>query len=657
MAMLRSLSIVFLLTFLSAASVSQRSANAQPDSPASPDPDAVTKLAGVVKSQGPEGRPVAPGLPTQGPARWAVVQRTYATARAMAVGRRPRTDGAQLAPKDFADLSPPDLSAAIGLATVTEPDDAGWFLSLGRRCVVKPTGGMRRSATLAYESWASAGWMLAVPAGAEPSARVAWSRGGEIPLALPACLSRTVAACPDTGAWLVAGMVRFEKSMGQGLDTSPSVRPRNSCFDPADPKRSLMSPTPSQAAFALLVACIADDSTPLGRQALERFAAEGLPLPDSTRDSARWIAHFSILEEPAPAIDPGADPRDLWDLDPEARNPPRPETLRMALDGCDLGAATLSAWALGEIDDYQSPRGDDLVDIRTVDPSFAIDHHWSKPNPLLDKALYADAPVLLRRAVAKALGRVQARLAEQGLGLKVYDGYRPFSVSRKLWATHPYAAYLARPEYGSRHNRGAAVDCTLIDRNGRDLEMPSPVLTFDKSSDRLREDMTPAARKHLDTLTEAMRAEGFETIKSEWWHYDGPNWENYPVLNVPLAAGAQASAPRPAADAHAELAQAEMPDEALRGPVRRAPERHPFAGAPDTPLPAVETPEAFDRGHVAPEVAMPAPEPVEPAPADKIAAAARSDQPALPMPVLIGIWCGLLAALIAILMIRPGKHS
>jgi len=144
------------------------------------------------------------------------------------------------------------------------------------------------------------------------------------------------------------------------------------------------------------------------------------------------------------------------------------------------------------------------------------------------------ARCLLRESVAHRLSRVQDDLEARGLGLKVFDGYRPLSVQRRMWAVLPDPEYVADPAKGSRHNRGAAVDVTLVDTRGRELPMPS---AFDEFSERAHRDYaggTAEQRRNRRVLQEAMERHGFSGLDSEWWHFDAPGWRQYPVLDQPL---------------------------------------------------------------------------------------------------------------------------
>jgi beta-N-acetylhexosaminidase/D-alanyl-D-alanine dipeptidase len=143
--------------------------------------------------------------------------------------------------------------------------------------------------------------------------------------------------------------------------------------------------------------------------------------------------------------------------------------------------------------------------------------------------------------VAERLVRVQGRLRERGLGLKMWDCYRPLSVQERLWKLLPDGRYVARPVFrdgvpvrGSKHNRGAAVDVTLVDGDGLDVPVPTDHDDFSERAHRDYRGGSPAARRNARVLRRAMKAEGFTGIASEWWHFDGPGWRGYPLEDRPL---------------------------------------------------------------------------------------------------------------------------
>ncbi len=132
----------------------------------------------------------------------------------------------------------------------------------------------------------------------------------------------------------------------------------------------------------------------------------------------------------------------------------------------------------------QLPSWARLIDIRTVNPNIRLDIRYATTNNFLKRKLYPIAKCALRSSVAQKLALVQTDLEKIGLGLKVYDCYRPFSVTKQMWEFLPDPNYVANPARGSRHNRGAAVDLTLVDRTGKELEMPTPYDDFTKKAHR-----------------------------------------------------------------------------------------------------------------------------------------------------------------------------
>jgi zinc D-Ala-D-Ala dipeptidase len=187
-------------------------------------------------------------------------------------------------------------------------------------------------------------------------------------------------------------------------------------------------------------------------------------------------------------------------------------------------------------------RVEDLVDVRNADPSIRVAMPYATTANFTGVRLYPVERCLLRRTVAERLVRVQRSLRSEGMGLLVWDCYRPFSVQQRLWALVPDARYVAEPVIehgervaGSKHNRAAAVDVTLVDTAGRPLQMPSAFDDFSERAHRGSAAATPTARRNAQRLEAAMAAEGFEPLPTEWWHFDAPGWERYELLDDPLA--------------------------------------------------------------------------------------------------------------------------
>ena len=173
-----------------------------------------------------------------------------------------------------------------------------------------------------------------------------------------------------------------------------------------------------------------------------------------------------------------------------------------------------------------------MVDIQKINPKIKIDIRYATADNFMKEPLYPEARCLLRREVAEKLSKVQADLEKRGRGLKIFDGYRPLSVQKKMWARFPLEGYISNPAKGSNHNRGAAVDVTLVDSKGAELPMPS---AYDEFSERAHRDYsggTEEQRKNRKILEEAMQKEGFVGISKEWWHFDDKDAKQYPILDL-----------------------------------------------------------------------------------------------------------------------------
>lgn len=182
----------------------------------------------------------------------------------------------------------------------------------------------------------------------------------------------------------------------------------------------------------------------------------------------------------------------------------------------------------------QPDRRDDIVDVRSLDSTIVLDIRYATDNNFTKKVLYPVAKAKLRREAAESLASVQRELKQQGLGLKIYDGYRPLSIQWKLWEVVPDSNYVADPRKGSRHNRGAAVDLTIIDSLGNELEMPTPYDDFTEKAWHTYDDLSDAVKKNRALLKDVMTRHGFQPIKSEWWHYDFHGWEMFDIMDEPL---------------------------------------------------------------------------------------------------------------------------
>jgi D-alanyl-D-alanine dipeptidase len=163
------------------------------------------------------------------------------------------------------------------------------------------------------------------------------------------------------------------------------------------------------------------------------------------------------------------------------------------------------------------------------------DVRYATTNNFMHQILYPVAKVFLRRPAAIALHDVERDLAREGLGLRLFDGYRPYRVTVRMWKPIRNPDFVADPAKGSRHNRGAAVDLTLIDlRTGRELPMPTGYDAFTVKARQDYNDLPAEAIANRAKLREVMTRHGFDPLPSEWWHFDFRGWEKFELLDLPL---------------------------------------------------------------------------------------------------------------------------
>jgi len=180
-------------------------------------------------------------------------------------------------------------------------------------------------------------------------------------------------------------------------------------------------------------------------------------------------------------------------------------------------------------------RKPDLVELTKLDPTIRLDIRYATKNNFLGKAVYKQRRAFLQRPAAEALVRVNQILRRQGYGLVVFDGYRPWAVTKVFWDVTPpdKKIFVADPAKGSRHNRGCAVDLSLFDlKTGELVKMPSE---YDEMTERAHinyECGTAEAKRLRELLRAAMSAEGFAVYEPEWWHYDYKDWKEYPIMNI-----------------------------------------------------------------------------------------------------------------------------
>lgn len=173
-----------------------------------------------------------------------------------------------------------------------------------------------------------------------------------------------------------------------------------------------------------------------------------------------------------------------------------------------------------------------LIELKKVIPGITLDLLYATERNFMGKAVYPTAHCFLLESTAERLLKVEKKLKKRNLRLKIYDGYRPWSVTKIFWDYLPDSRYVADPALGSRHNRGAAIDLTLIDLDGKELLMPSAFDEFSEKAHRSYQGGPLEALQNREILSELMEQEGFSLYAYEWWHFDDPEWEKYPILDL-----------------------------------------------------------------------------------------------------------------------------
>ena len=174
-----------------------------------------------------------------------------------------------------------------------------------------------------------------------------------------------------------------------------------------------------------------------------------------------------------------------------------------------------------------------LVEIKSRIPNIVLDIRYATENNFLKKVFYKEAKAFARLPVVKALQNIQTELNAQGLGVKIYDGYRPYAVTVLFYESLPDSNYVASPWTGSKHNRGCALDMTLVDlKTGNELAMPTPYDTDTKASAPDAPVKDKKILKNRELLKSIMSKHGFTVDPNEWWHYNFNGWRDYPLMDI-----------------------------------------------------------------------------------------------------------------------------
>lgn len=176
-----------------------------------------------------------------------------------------------------------------------------------------------------------------------------------------------------------------------------------------------------------------------------------------------------------------------------------------------------------------------LVNLQTFIPGIDLEVRYATASNFMNEKLYPVAKAFLRKPAAEALKEAQQDFEKQGFGLRVFDGYRPYRVTEKMWERYEDPNYVADPKHGSRHNRGCAVDVTLISlATGEPLEMPTGYDDFTEKAHEDYQDLPETVLANRKLLREIMEKNGFDVLPSEWWHFDFRGWDAFELMDIPL---------------------------------------------------------------------------------------------------------------------------
>jgi zinc D-Ala-D-Ala dipeptidase len=174
-----------------------------------------------------------------------------------------------------------------------------------------------------------------------------------------------------------------------------------------------------------------------------------------------------------------------------------------------------------------------LVDLEKFIPRIKLDIKYASEDNFFGIQVYSKPKAFLRLPAAYALKKVEEELNKKGLGLKIFDAYRPYSVTVLFYEKIKDTQFVSSPWQGSRHNRGCAVDVTIINlKTGKEIEMPTKYDDFSLKSNSDYNDIPDTVKYNRALLFNVMRKYGFIQFPTEWWHFDFSGWAIYFLMDL-----------------------------------------------------------------------------------------------------------------------------
>ena len=175
----------------------------------------------------------------------------------------------------------------------------------------------------------------------------------------------------------------------------------------------------------------------------------------------------------------------------------------------------------------------ELVNLEKGIPGLILDIRYATTNNFTGQKIYKLARAYARRPVAEALKKAQTEFNALGVTAKMYDAYRPYKATVKFYEEYHDTTYVASPYKGSRHNRGCALDMTIVDsKTKQELKMPTGYDSFQKEAWPTTPVADENVRKNRDLLIHVMEKHGFKVSASEWWHFDFVGWQRFEVMDI-----------------------------------------------------------------------------------------------------------------------------
>lgn len=177
----------------------------------------------------------------------------------------------------------------------------------------------------------------------------------------------------------------------------------------------------------------------------------------------------------------------------------------------------------------------ELINLEKQIPGIVLDIKYASPNNFTKQVIYKEAKAFARKPVAEALSEAQKAFLKLGYSIKIFDAYRPYAATVKFFEIIGDTRYVASPKTGSRHNKGCAIDLTLVDlKTKKELLMPTEYDSFRKEAWAEASVSDPEILKNRTTLVQVLTKTGFRVNKTEWWHFDFLGCAGFEVLDIPF---------------------------------------------------------------------------------------------------------------------------